>query len=406
LAIGRVSAEDVMSMVAIPSETTAAMDGYAVRWSDLKSASPERPCSLRVKGSIYPGTPPGAHPLRSGVTYYIATGAPLPKGADSVIRVEEAVRSERNMIIVRRAIQKGKNVAIRGEDIHGGQRVVRRGQVLDPTDVSLLIGVGRQRIRAYKFPTVGLLSVGNELREFVPAQVNVDHKHRDGRITNNYLNLVSGFVTQFGSEAISLGTCQDDVASVQRAVLSGFEKECDVVFTIGGSSVGRRDNVLNALETVPGARALYHGARLVPIRPSGVVMVRKRPVVIIPGHAVSALLTFFVIALPILNLMSGLSTLSRRVLLTAEAKRDIVNDRAIDALFLVKLEIDEKSGGTGSYYFAEPLRWGSNLLFNLSQADGFVRLLPRQTIARKQMILVQLFAATPIAKSTWSFPRG
>ena len=116
-------------------------------------------------------------------------------------------------------------------------------------------------------------------------------------------------------------------------------------------------------KTMDSLKALFHGVRVVPIKPTGVVMVRGKPVVIIPGHAVSALLTLFTLALPILNALSGLKMQSRKVVISAETKDDIINERPIDALCLVRLEVDAISG----IYRAIPLDWGSNLVSNLSR---------------------------------------
>lgn len=397
---GRISAKDVVSNVNIPAKPIAAMDGYAVRSSDLGSALPERPCLFAVNGSINPGFAAELPFVGPGEAYYVATGAPIPRGADVVVRVEEA-RSQGGRALIRRPVPKGDNIASKGEDIREGQIVVRKGQVLDPIDVALLIGVGRAQIKTYKVPVVGLLSVGNELKEFAET-LRTGSRVSGNQTTNNYLNLVSGYVERFGATAISLGVCADDPRRIQRAVLAGFKK-CDAIFTIGGSSVGRRDNVLDALEAITGSATLFHGVRVVPIRPAGVVMIGGRPVVIIPGHAVSALLTFFVIGLPILNSMSGLAPLSRKTLVCAEVKTGITNERAIDSLHLVKFEVDRRGGGAN--YKAVALGWGSNLLSNLSKADGFIWLSPHEAIAAGQSVTVQVFAGNPIAKSVWGSPR-
>jgi molybdopterin molybdotransferase len=388
LALGTISAEDVTSKVDIPPGAISAMDGYAVRSADLKSASPSKPKFFKTRGSIYPGHSklPSLH---QGETYYVATGAPIPRGTDMVVRVEEAAIHRSNSIIVRHVIEKGKDIAEKGEDIRRGQIVVRKGQVLNPTDVALLIGIGRTRIKIFKIPKVGLLSIGNELREFNPTR---KPWRADARTINNYLNLLSGYLGQLGSKPISLGICRDNLLEIQRAIIRGL-KECDMILTISGSSVGRHDNDLDALRGIRGSKFLFHGVRVVPIKPSGVVLVRGKPVVIIPGHAVSALLTFFTIALPILNIISGLPAQSRKVMMNVEVKSDITNERPIEALSLVRLEAD------GGKYCAIPLSWGSNLVSNLSRADGFVWLSKNQTIPRKQMARVQLFTGNPIAKS-------
>lgn len=389
--LGMVCAQDVKSGIEIPSRRITAMDGYAVQSEDLKSASPIKPRHLNVKGSIFVEHGTELPSIQSGQAYYVATGGPIPKGADAVVRVEEVVQDSQYGITVKYAIPRGKDIAEKGEDIRKGDIVVRKGQVLNPTDVALLIGIGMTHIKVYKVAKVGLLSIGNELKPFNPSSSN----RNDGRTTNNYLNLLFGYLEQFGSEPVSLGICRDDTQDIQRAILQGLKK-CDIILTISGSSVGRHDNVLGALETIRGSKFLFHGIRVVPIKPSGVVIVRGKPVVIIPGHAVSALLTFFTLALPIVNALSGLTLESRKVIIDAETRNDIVNDRPIDALCLVRLELD---GVTGKYN-AFPLDWGSNLISNLSKADGFVWLSKKQVISRNKSALVQLFSGNPIAKSS------
>ena len=387
LALGTISAEDVASKVDIPPRAISAMDGYAVRSMDLKSASSTKPRFFTTRGGIYPGHSSRLPSLHQGDTYYVATGAPIPIGTDVVVRVEEAAVHGSNKVMVRHMIEKGKDIAEKGEDIHTGQVVVRKGQVLNPTDVALLIGVGRTHIKAYKIPTVGLLSIGNELREFDPSRKKID-----GRTVNNYLNLLAGYLEQLGANPVSLGTCRDNVHEIQRKILQGLEG-CDMIFTISGSSVGRHDNDLDALRGIRGSKMLFHGVRVVPIKPSGVVIVQGKPVVIIPGHAVSAILTFFTIALPILNIISGLQPQSRKVVLDVEAKNAITNERPIEALSLVRLE------AVCGMYKAVQLDWGSNLVSNLSRADGFVWLSKKQTIQRKQLARVQLLTGNAIAKS-------
>ncbi len=380
---GRVSAESIVSRVEIPARTTSAMDGYALKNEDIKSASPAQPSSLFVKGSLYPNYFSKKTPiLGKGETYYVATGAPLPRGTDTVVRVEEAL-SRNDIIVVRHVIEKGKNIAMRGEDVRNGQTVVRKGQILDPVDVALLIGTGRTRIKVFKRPRVGLLSIGDELKAFDPDS---KHNTRDGRTVNNYLNLLEGYVEHFDSEAISLGTCGDEITAIRRTILSGLLK-CDVILTISGSSVGRHDNVLDAVTSVRESKTLFHGARLVPIRPSGIVRVKNKPVIIVPGHAVSAVLTFFTITLPVLNLLSGLPLDSRLFTLSVSATNEITNNRAIEALSLIRLEPLGTSGKLG----AVALDWGSNLLSNLSKADGFIELAPHETIKRNQAVNVRLF---------------
>lgn len=387
---GRVAAEDVFSAVAIPPKTNSAMDGYAIRHHDLKSASLSAPSTFSVKGSIFPNHFERMPSLGAGETYYVATGAPLPVGADTIVRVEEALLQDKT-ILIRHDVKLGKNIAFQGEDIRKGQVVVKRGQILNPIDVALLIGTGKKKVKVFSSPKVGLLSVGDELTEFDPiARLNGGEK----RIVNNYLNLLSGYVEQFGCKPVSLGICSDETVDIKKRVARGL-KNCDIILTISGSSVGRHDNVLDAITAIPFARNLFHGTRVVPIRPSGVLSVRNKPIVIVPGHAVSAVLTFYAIVLPILNLISGLSLTARQSFVKAVAANKLSNDRSIEALVLIQLDYERSSGK----FVATALDWGSNLLSNLSRSDGFAWLLPRSVMNPGQEIEVQLFEGLTLRRS-------
>jgi molybdopterin molybdotransferase len=380
---GRVAAEDVFSGASIPPRTNSAMDGYAIRHRDLKSASLDAPGTFVVKGSIFPNHFEERMPcLGAGETYYVATGAPLPVGADTIVRVEEALLKDKT-ILLKHDVKRGKNIAFQGEDIRKGQLVVRNGQIMNPIDVALLIGTGKKKIKVYAIPKVGLLSVGDELAEFDPdARIKSGEK----RTVNNYLNLLSGFVEQFGCKPVSLGICGDETVHIRKRVSAGL-KNSDMILTISGSSVGRHDNVLDAVTSIPYARNLFHGTRVVPIRPAGVLTVRNKPIVIVPGHAVSAVLTFYAIVLPILNLISGLPQSARQSFVNAVAANILSNDRSIEALALVQLHYERSQGK----FIATGLDWGSNLLSNLSRSDGFVWLQPRSVMNPGQEIEVQVF---------------
>lgn len=382
--LGRVCAEVVKTEQDIPPSAISAMDGYALRSSELRSASLSKPVGFLVKGSIYPGDSSNLSRIKvSGrEAYHVATGARIPEGSDVVVRVEET-RREDGLVLVRRRIPKLKDVVLRGEDVRSGEILLRKGHILNSADVALLIALGRKTVRVFRSPRVGLLSIGDEL--------GILGDQSTGKTVNNYSNLLCGYLEEMGAQARSIGVCKDHPAEIRSLIEKGIE-DFDMLLTIGGSSVGARDFTPDAVGSMEDSVLLFHGVRLAPIRPVGMALVRGKPVAILPGHAVSAALSFFLIALPTLNLLSGLPFNSRRSFVKALAPKRISNDRAMDALFLVEMR------SSGGRHYATPLEWGSNSMRNLSKANGFIYLKKRQVIQRSEEVEVELMGSSEFSR--------
>ena len=412
-ALGRVLAEDIVAEEDLPPTTISAMDGYAVRHSAIVSASPSNPSEFKVRGALYPkdiARPAGLLPSIEGDSdaYYVATGAPIPRGCDVVARIEETrIDQAGKKVLVSREIPRWKNISLKGEDIRAGDHLFRERRVLNSSDAATLIGLGKREVRVYARPRVGILSIGSELVEFDPSA----ELSANGRTINNYANLIAGYLAEYGADPIPLGVVEDEQDRITTRIGSSLET-MDMVITIAGSSVGAKDYVPNSILALENSRLLFHGVRAVPIRPAGLGIVigkkkrsssrsnkeetttKKKAIAIIPGHAVSAALTFFVIVLPVLNLLSGLEMESRQVVIGAVTETEFQNDRGIDALCLVQV----KSRGPEREYFATQLEWGSNLLSNLSKAHGFVWLAPHERIARSERVRVQLLGSSELAR--------
>ena len=375
-ALGRVSAQSVRSRVNLPSENTSAMDGYAIQSSYSTNASLNR-VSFKIKGSVYPEDV-GAR-LRVGPfeTSYVATGAPIPRGADAVVRAEDA-RLVNNHVFIARQVLKGKNIAMKGEDVKLGQPLINKREIITPAKVALLMQCGIRKIRVFKAPRVAILSIGDELALF--------SEHTKHKVANNYANLIQCYMAELGLQGIILGIAKDDPAEI-RGIIENEIKNFDVIITIGGSSVGAKDYTLEAL-SLEHSEVVFHGVRIVPIRPAGLVVVNgKKPIVVLPSHSITTTLSFFLVALPVLNIISGLEFGSRHLRIRAFAEDQFSNSRYIDALHLVKLQSIENGE-----YKAKALRWGSNLISTLAEANGFVLLKSKQVIEKEERITVTLFS--------------
>ncbi len=379
--MGRVCVTTIRSKLDIPKSTTSAMDGYAIRSEDTRKASPPDPCRLRIRAPSE-GQHGAGVVLRRGEAVAVSTGAELPRGSDAVLRVEQA-RVECDNVLVSGQIPKWKNISFAAEDVRVGQVLLRKGDMITAAGMALLMSAGIARVRVRRILKVGIISVGERLTSF--------GRPSPGRTVSNYANLTLGYLSELGTKATILGIVGNDASEASR-LIERAARDFDMVMTIGSASVGSGDLAPDAVLRCPGSKMVFHGLRAVPLRPVGLASVGGKPVVLLPGHAVSAALSFFVIALPVLNQVSGLKPDSRTAMVEATTADEFSNGRPMDAYLLATLK---KRGGA---YTARPLGWGSNLQSNLALANGFVHLGRGESVPAGRTIEVELFGSSQILR--------
>jgi molybdopterin molybdotransferase len=385
-ALGRVSAETVHSEHDIPGRSISAMDGYAIDSDQTIRASVREPVHFTIKSA--PRENLGV--CANNGSSYVSTGSPLPYDANAVVRIEEARRQGQDILVTRR-VSKWDNVSMQGEDIRAGDLVLEKSCIINSAKVALLIACSRRKIKVRKIPKVGIISIGAELDAF-------HHNEDQGRESprgkiNNYFNLIQGYLANLGLESKLVGIVDDDPKAIRDLINRELEDH-DVLITIGGTSVGKSDLTHDAVLLAQDASMIFHGVRVVPIRPAGLASVKNKPVVMLPGHAVSVALSFFMVALPTLNVLCDLPLDARRPVINARALWSVSNDRGIDALELVKIKKANDTLG----YCAEPLGWGSNLMSNLSKANGFVHLRAREKVAESDVVKVELLGSAELTR--------
>jgi len=282
-ALDAVLAEDITSPLDLPAWPNSAMDGYAARSQDVRGARPERPTTLQVLESI----PAGAFPSRTlsaGTCARIFTGAPLPEGADSVIRQED---TDQGAQVVRIFDDRdaGMNVRAAGEDIRRGTLALPIGTVLGPAQLGMLAALGVANPMIYRRPRVGLLSSGDEI-----ADVDQPDQILSGRkIGSSNSHSLRAQIRRAGGEPVDLGIARDTRDSL-RDHLSGAPA-CDLLITTAGISVGEHDH-LRAVMAELGAELAFWRLAMRPGAPVGFGMLGPLPWVGLPGNPVSAMVTF------------------------------------------------------------------------------------------------------------------
>jgi molybdopterin molybdotransferase len=295
-ALSRVLAETVVAGRDLPPASNSAMDGYAVRAADLAGASRERPVRLRVVFEVAAGAA-ATRAVGAGEAARILTGAPLPPGADSVVRQEDVAR-EGEGVLVRVEPRLRDNVRERGEDVRCGEPVLEPGAVIGPAEVGMLAALGRGVVAVRQRPRVAIVSGGDEL-------VEPDGDVSGGQIVASNSYSIAAQCREIGASSSYLGIASDDPADLERRFRAGLH--ADVLVSSAGVSVGDRDYVRPVLEKL-GCALVFWGVRIKPGFPLvfGRFPTGEGPLVFgLPGNPVSAMLTFEQFVRPALLKMTG-----------------------------------------------------------------------------------------------------
>ena len=327
-AVGHILAADVRASIPLPPWTNAAMDGYAVRADDVRPARPEAPVSLRVVSAIAAGDT-AAHPLQPGEAARIFTGAPIPAGADSVVRQEDTDRSGAS-VSIRDGRDAGQNVRRQGADLAVGDLALPRGTIIGPHQLALLASLAVTHPLVHRRPRVGVLGTGDEV-------IGLDHPEEilaSRRLGNSNGPAIEALVRESGGVAVSLGLVGDDPVAIRERIAGATD--VDLVLTAGGVSVGDHDHLRSVLLSL-GAALLFTRVRVRPGGPTSCgVLPDGRLWIGLPGNPVSALVTFELFARPAIRAMMGDPAPLRprfRVILTEAIRRNPTLDMWLRATF-------------------------------------------------------------------------
>ena len=301
-AAGRVLATDVRSEVALPPWDNSAMDGYAVRAADVSGATASAPVMLRVVGAVAAGQR-SSHALQTGDAVRIMTGAPLPLGADCVIRIEDTDRGTSSVRIAS-ARDVGRNVRPRGEDVAEGSLVAERGTVVSAGLLPLLAAVGCARLTVARRPVVALVGSGDELT----GVSGFDAVRRGERIvaTNGYV--LGAIIREAGGEVLDLGVAPDDRERI-RALMADGAARADLVVTTAGVSVGEHDHTKAIVEELGRIDFWRISAR--PGSQLAFGRIGTTPWLGLPGNPVSAAITGELFVRPAVLRMQGVTAVHR-----------------------------------------------------------------------------------------------
>lgn len=295
-AYGRILASDIAAKHSLPPFANSSMDGFAVIHDDLA----DLPTTLTVIEDIPAGHAP-QKTVQRGEAARIMTGAPLPAGADTVIRVEDTDADERSpmpppTVTINVGAAKGSNIRAVGEDVSNGEIVLKAGRRLRAADIGILAGLGYSAVSVRRRPKIAVLSTGDEL--LTPDEALAPGKIRD---MNSYA--IPALITALGGEAISLGIARDNEADVRAKFQQAIDTQADLIISSAGVSVGAFDVVKTVLASLGNLE--FWKVNMRPGKPLTVGQLSGIPFLGLPGNPVSAMVTFMVFARPMMAVMLG-----------------------------------------------------------------------------------------------------
>lgn len=352
---GRVIAENILSPVFHPPTDNSAMDGFAVRWEDVKEASKENPVKLKVLQDVHAGEK-SEHILGKGEATSIMTGAPIPEGADTVIRVEDTNRSRGEIIEIHKGGKKGQDIRRRGENIKKGDAVYERGQLIGPAEVGMLALMGKPMVTVFRKPLVAILVTGDEIRD-------LDEAFDEDKITNSNGYALAAQVKEAGGVPQLLGIARDTKEDLRSKLTEALK--ADVVVTSGGVSMGYHDYVKEVLQEL-GVEIKFWRVDMRPGHPVAYGRLGNKPVFGLPGNPVSTMVSFEQFVRPLLRSMGGYREPFRPVV-DAELMENLRSKTGRKNFVRGRLTFE-----AGKYKVSTTGAQGSGILLSMSKANCLI----------------------------------
>ncbi|WP_029521237.1 gephyrin-like molybdotransferase Glp [Persephonella sp. IF05-L8] len=357
-ALGRVLAEDIYADADNPPADNSGMDGFAVRYEDIKGATEEEPVVLEIIGESKAGGEPVS--VKPGTAAYIYTGGLIPDGADTVVQ-KELTKVEDNKVFIFQELPKGANIRPQGGDYKKGDLLIKKGKRLRPAEIGILSSVNKPTVYVYQVPRVGIITTGDEI-----IDVGEPFERKSQIRTSNTYSLYSQ-VIEAGGEPVIIGFAKDEPEDIERKL--SYAKSCDILLTTGGVSVGEYDLVKDFVVKVLGVEILFWKVKQKPGKPVafGVWGAEKEKLFFgIPGNPVAAMVVFENMVKPAIRKMRGDEKLFNPVI-KAKLKGGYKRKKGERLEFIrVALELTDEG------FIATPFgKQGSNILTGMVYAHGF-----------------------------------
>lgn len=354
-AVGKVSAEHVLSVENIPPYDRSSVDGYALKASDTFGSSEALPSILKCMGEIEMGER-AERILDDYMCFKIPTGGKLPENADSVVMIEYTDYTDDGFCCVLKPVAPFENVIKAGDDIKIGQTALYKNTLIEAKNIGALAALGISELKVKKRFTVGVISTGDEL-------VEVNEKPKGSQIRDINSTLLYAALKNSYIEVKTYPIVKDNKNQLKETALKALN-ENDMLLISGGSSVGEKDVVYNVLCEL--GEVLFHGVSIKPGKPTMFAVAESKPVFGLPGHPLAAFFTTRLFVLPLIDKMLGIEKTEKSII--RKAVSNIPSNHGREEILPVILLKDEENE------FFEPLFSKSSIISVLNKADGYIRI--------------------------------
>jgi molybdopterin molybdotransferase len=349
LALDRVLAEQIIASTDLPRTNRSAVDGYAVNADSTAQATQQRPKIFKLVNKDL---------INENQAKHVWTGNAVPSRTNAVVMLENA-KLDGDKIAVLRPVTRWENVSKKGEDIRKGQVAVRAGTRLRPQQLGLIGAFGITEVKVFRRPRIAILATGNELTE-------LGGKLQKEQVFDTNRTVLCALCSELGAQTLDLGIARDDVDEISERLRLGLKK-ADGMISSGGTSVGGLDLVPETVNKVGKPGIIVHGVAMRPGMPTALAVVKNKPIIILPGNPVAAMLSFEVFGRPLLSRMLGLKQAEPRPMLRARMTRRIAT--TLGRKNFVRVRVFQKDDD----FFAEPISArGSSLISTMTKANGYV----------------------------------
>jgi len=346
---GRVLATSIVADQDVPAFDRAAMDGYAVVSADTAGASDQSPVALRLAGRVLTGET-SETPVVAGTCIEVATGAPLPPGADAVVMVEHTTRGTDGLVSVQRAAAPRQHVGPRGGDIRDGESLLAAGTVVTPARIGAVTAIGRTHVSVFARPRVAIMCTGDEV-------VSPGRPLRPGQVYNVNRYTLEALVRRHGGDPVIVPTTRDSLDALDASL--AIARTCDLIVTSGGSSVGEHDLVIDMLRAH--GEVIFHGIAIKPGKPTVFGRIGDALLLDLSGYPTSCLSNAHVLLVPLLRSTARLPALVPRTVDVPLARRIT---SAPGRLQFYSVRVEEG--------LAVPVFKASGDITSMAHADGYV----------------------------------
>ncbi len=347
-------AEDVISRDDVPAYDNSAVDGFAVKSTDVIGAEKNYPVKLKLLKEDIPAGRVLADTIEPGMCIQIMTGAPVPKGCDCVVMKEDVLKEGRDVLVFKEC-RESENIRFKGEDIKKDDVVLKTGKKIFPADIGVMASTGTANVSVFKPPVVAILPTGDEL-------IGINEKLVLGKVRDSNSYSLSAQIKETGAEYKSYGIVKDDKDLIKNSILSALD-DCDILLLTGGVSVGDYDYVKETLDSI-GAEFVFWRVNQRPGKPMAFLTYKDKFIFGLPGNPVSAMVCFEFYVRPLIKLFEGETELFRKKI-TAKSADDFSHKSGRADFVRVRLDFSQD----GAYFKSTGMQ-GSGILMSMSEADG------------------------------------